>query len=398
MSTPNSKNNASSGPNKAEKSKSDPKPTEKVKVDKIYSDSEVIMRTEASEKKRNAVLVLLPFRIFKVIWDHVWNPGGRKTGDHLSLYQEITTVGMNTTPVISCRILIKELIEFLKSEKNDSKVIAALKGLEGHLRSIVVIEAENASPEAFKRFWANGVHVEVVQDLSPDQELYLAQDHDTVSRHKETVIRQAIDMLRRSCSIRDVTLKLWDELSTHFSALTGEQKAKIAASPTIAAKIKVMLKIRQGTVQNISSLAVKLPTYCLTAYLRDLSGEDGDKIKLGDARDLHKAQGDVGTKANPTKAFADLYASTVKNYGQASSGPKALSRKARGEFFGQYESPLWELIRQQLEGEANHDFTEIDCQLCDLSNEGKFTSEKFKLATEAIKKRLDAANARTDAA
>ena len=393
MSNGKSKENASSGPNPTNKVESDPKPTEKVKVDKIYSDAEVIMRTDASEKKRNAVLLLLPFRIFKVIWDHIWNPGGRKAGDHLSLYQEIVTVGMNTTPVVSCRIKIKELVELLKSEKNDKKVIAAMKGLEGHLRSIVVVEAEKASPDAFKKFWANGVHVEVIEGLSTDQELYLAQDHDTVSRDKEVVIRQAVDMFRRSCSVRDVTLKIWDELGLHFSALTGEQKAKIIAAPTVAEKIKVMLKIRRGTVQNISSLAIKLPAYCLTAYLRDLSGADGDKIKLGDARDLHKAQGKVGTKANPTKAFADLYAATVKNYGQAANGPKALTRKARGEFFGQYESPLWELIRQQMEGESNHDFTEIDCSLVDLSNEGLFTSDKFKLATEAIQKRLDAANA-----
>ena len=398
MSNAISKENASTVPNSVPKAENDPKVAEKVKVEKIYSDAEVVMRTDAAEKKRNAVLFLLPFRIFKAVWDFKWNPGGRKEGDHLSLYQEITTVGMNTKPIVSLRILIKELVELLKSEKNDKKVISSLKGLCGHLRSIVVIRSEKASPEAFKKFFADGIQIEIIEGLTPDQELYLAQDHDTVSRDKATVIRQAVDMFKRSCTVRDVTLKLWDELSIHFSALTGEQKAKIIAATTVADKIKVMLKIRRGVVQNLSSFAVKLPTYCLTAYLRSLTGEDGDKIKLSDARELHKAQGKAGTKTNPTKSFADLYARTIKEYGQAKNGPTPLTRKTRGEFFGMYESPLWELIRQHLEGEANFDFTEIDCQLTDLANEGKFSDDKFKIATEAIKKRLDAVNASTEAA
>lgn len=399
MNSSNSKNTAPTDPNEVKKPQSDPKPTDKVKVELTYSDAEVVMRSDAAEKKRNSVLFLLPFRIFKLIWDHVWNPGGRKEGDHLSLYQEITTVGMNTTPVISCRKLsVKELAELLKDKKNDKQIIGSLKGLEGHLRSLVVVQAEKASPEAFKKFWADGIHVEVIQGLSTDQELYLAQDHDTVSRHKEVVIRQAVDMLRRFCTIRDVTLKLWDELAVHFRPVDGVVKAKITAATTVSEKIKIMLKFRQGTMQNISSLAVKLPNYCLTAYLRSLSGEDGDKITLGNARDLHQAQGTAGTKANPTKTFADMYAQKTKEFGQISSGPKALSRKDRGLFFGQYQSPLWELIRQQMEGEGQYDFTEIDCQLTDLANEGKFNDDKFKLAEEAIQKRLDAANATTEAA
>ena len=363
------------------------------KIEKVYSDAEIVMRSDAAEKKRNAVLFSLPVRIFMAIWDYAWNPGGRKVGDHLSLYNEITTIGMNTKPVISSRITLKELVELLKDKKNDKSVIKALKGLCGHLRSVCVSQAEIENPEAFKKFWANGVDVEIVQSLDPNQELYLAEDHDTVSRDKETVIRQAVGMFQRSCTARDVTLKLWDELSIHFSPISGDNKAKIAAAPTIADKIKIMLKIRRGVVQNLSYLAVKLPDYCLKAYLRSLSGEDGDKLRLGDAVNLNTAQAKAGTKAHPTKTFVDLYAQKTDGYGKESDGPKPLNRKQRADFFGMYSNPLFELIRMIIEGEVQISLMEEDCQLLDLIATGEFSSDQFKIAVEAIQKRLDAANA-----
>lgn len=368
----------------------------KAKVDlpeATYSDSEIVMRTEAAEKKRNAVLLLLPWRIFKVIWHHDWNPGGRKEGDYLSLYTEICAIGINTNPIVSLRMAIAEVIELLKSPKNDPKVIKALWGLCGHLRTTCIIKAETDNPEAFKKHWADGVMVEIVQGLDPDQELYLAQDHDTVSRDKLTVVRQAIEQLGRGCSVRDVSLKLWSELEQNFSSVSDQCKAKIKAATTAKEKIKIMLDFRRGTVQNLFYLAVKLPDYCLKAYVRGLTGEEGDKLALADAVNLNTAQGKVGSKAIPTKTFLDLYASRTDSFDKINEGPKPLNAKQRKEFWGMLGSKVAEAFRLHLEGIKQLSFIDLDCELLTMEDEGTLVLPVLDIAAESLAIQKDIAQA-----
>jgi hypothetical protein len=393
MGNANTKETTINVPNPGDKDKDASKKADVTKEPAIFTDNEVLIRADAATKVRDSVLLLLPFRIFSLIWHYGWNPGGRKPDDHLSLVKEILAVGMTSTPVVSCRVKVKELVELMKSDKNDEKVVKALWGLRGHLRSIVVKQAKVDSPVAFEKHWGKGVPVEVVEGLTPVQELYIAEDHDTISRDKLTVIRQIINMFICGLSVRAVTLKMWDELLTHFNALNGKQKAKIAAASGDAAKIREMLDIKRGTVQNLGYLATKLPDYCLAAYIKTITGEDGDKLKLGDAVHLNTAQGTAGTKANPTKKFTDLYKSCIANYGKASSGVKPMNTKERFEFFGTFKSKLGEAIRMHIDREANFDFTNIDIFLQDSADAGHLVSPILEEAAASIQKRLDAANA-----
>lgn len=361
--------------------------------EKVYSDSEIVMRSEAAEAKRNAVLFLLPYRIFKAIWHNDWNPGGRKDDDYLSLYTEICAIGINTNPVVSLRIAIAEVIELLKNPKNDAKVIEAFWGLCGHLRKMGISKAETDNPEAFKKFWADGVMVEVVQGLDTAQELYLAQDHDTVARDKLSVVKQAVEALARGCSVRDVSLKLWSELEANFSSVSDQCKAKIKAATSTKEKITIMLGFRRGTVQNLYYLAMKLPDYCLKAYIRSLTGEEGDKIALHDAVNLNTAQGETGTKAIPTKTFTDLYAQRTNDFGKVDDGPTPLNKKQRKDFWGMYGSKLFEAFRLHLEGLQQLSFMELDCQLITMEDEGTLVDPVLEIAAESIEKKKDIAQA-----
>lgn len=375
-------------------------PAKNVKAEKpIYSDGDIVMAMEANEAKRGSIVMLIPFLVYKLIWDHNWNPGGRSKGDHLSLYTEILAVGMNTLQIVSSRIDVQRLEAIfakLIADPTNGKLIEeaakALHGLCGFLRSIVVCKANDNDPLAFEKHWANGIPCEVVFGLSTDQEMYVAQDHDTVSRSKVAIIEQAVLMFKKSRTVRDVTLKLFDELSTHFTALSGDQKKKINEAASDGDKIKEMLKIRRGVMQNISYLAIKLPPYCLQAYVRSLNGEAGDRIKLGDAVHLNTAN-KKGTKANPTKKFTDLYKQKVESFGKAKAGPKPLNQKQIAEFFGMYGNDLFELIRMHLMGEANIAFDEEDVQLIDLIESNELESDQFAVARESKQKAIDAANA-----
>ena len=377
----------------AEKPQTESEPPKKP-VEKTYTDEEVVMRTDAAEKRRNARLITLPFRIFELIWDYAWNPGKRAEGDHLALYEEITAVGLKVNPIVSVGMKVDELIELLKDAKNDKRVVKALLGLCGHLRSIGVRQAKAESPKAFAKFWANGIQVEAIEGLTDTQKYYIACDHDTVSRSKPSIIQQAIEMFKRGCTEKDVALTLWDELNIAFRPLNGKQKAKIREAKGVAAKAKAMFLIRRGAVQNIHYYATKLPDYCLQAYMREVKGEEGEKLKHADAVDLHTAQGEVGTKANPTKAFTDLYALRIKTYGQKDEGPKVLNKKQLMEFFGQYRSPFWEALRLHIMGEAKLNFDDEDMQLLACEQGGDFGTPNFTTANASIKKRLDAANAK----
>ena len=362
------------------------------KVVEIYSPTVALMMAEANTAMKQKATVILPFDVFKSdkVWDEKWNPGKRGANDHLSLFNEIVEVGMKTNPLVGFRGKRSYFDELVKAA-NIKGLIALLIGLQGYLRRRCIVIAEKQNKPAFEKHWSKGITVDIVFDMAPEQELYIARDHNTISRSRVVVIEQAIDMFQCGRSEVDVALTLWDELATHWRPVTPEQMAKILAHKDLKGQATEMKQVRRGVMQQLHYLANNLPLYALEAALRSERGDDGPKIKLGDAISLNTANQE-GTQLTPTGSFTELFKSKVEQYGKKKVAAVRTTAEMK-EFFGRLGSQTMEALRMYYFKEADINLMDIDSQLCDNEGAGNINSPYFEMTKAAKAARQDAANA-----
>lgn len=373
----------------AEKPKAEAKPA---KVVEVYSSTVALMMANANAAMKQKAIIVLPFDVYKSdkVWDEKWNPGKRGPNDHLSLYSEIVEVGMKTFPLLNFDGSRTEF-EKLQADKAIDALIDHLDGLQGFLRKrVVVIAAKNDKP-AFDKHWSKGITVDIVFGMTKEQQTYLARDHNTISRSRVAVIDQAVDMFQCGRTEIDVCLTIWDELATHWRPTTPEQMAKILAHKDLKSQAQEMKKVRRGVMQQLHYLACNLPLYALEAALRSERGDEGPKIKLGDAISLNTANQD-GTQTTPTGSFTELFKTKVKDYGKKKTAAVRTTAEMK-EFFGRLGSQTAEAFRMYYFKEADINFMDIDSQLVDNENAGNIASPYFEMTKLAKAARQDAANA-----
>jgi len=329
-----------------------------------YSDKEVVMRHGANTAMSNSTTVTIPVGVFLKIWDYDWNPGGRSDDDFISLYDEITTVGMNTRPVISCNVDADSLTNLTAA-----KAAKALLGLRGHLRSKVVANCKDKNPDRFDALWANGVVCEVVTGLSKEQQYYLACDHNTVPRDKVAIARQAVSMRKRGCTERDVILQLWDELATVFNPLQPKRITMIKAATTLADKIKEMVAARRGVVQLFSKFS-QLPDKVFGAWENSEKGKEGAKISHSDVATLWTAN-KGGTVKSPTVGFEAAFDVCTAEYGKPkTTGPKPMNVNKLEELYLQIGSKTLQALYLKIRYSNEMDLEELDSLLLTLEQDG----------------------------
>jgi len=363
-----------------------------VKAVEIYTSTVALMMTEANAAMKQKATVVIPFDVFKAdkVFDEKWNPGGRGVNDHLSLYNEIVEAGMKTFPLLNFRGTRPEFDGLMKA-KNNKALIAALFLLQGYLRRRIAVLAETKDKAAFEKHWKDGITVDIVFGMTPEQELYLARDHNTISRSRPSVIEQAIDMFQCGRSEIDVCLTLWDELATHWRPVTPEQMAKILSHKDLKKQAQEMKGVRRGVMQQLHYLACNLPLYALEAAMRSERGEDGPKIKLGDAIALNTANKE-GTQTTPTGSFTEQFQQKVEQYGKKKAAATRTTAEMK-EFFGRCGSQTLEAIRMFYFKEADINIMDIDSQLCDNEGASNINSPYFEMTKAAKAARQDAANA-----
>lgn len=377
---------------KTEAKKTEAKASKPTKVVEIYNPTVALMMSEANTAMKKKATVIIPFDIFKSdkVWNEDWNPGRRGANDHLSLYTEIVEVGMKTNPLLNFRGPRSKFDELVKANHNKD-LIDLLNGLQGYLRRRCTIIAEKQDKPAFEKHWSKGITVDIVYNMTPEQELYLARDHNTITRSRVAVIEQAIDMFQCGRSEVDVCLTLWDELASHWRPVTPEQMVKILAHSDLKGQASEMKKVRRGVMQQLHYLASNLPLYALEAAYRSEKGEDGPKIKLGDAIDLNKANGE-GSQQTPTGSFTELFQQKVEQYGKKKASTTRTTAEMK-EFFGRLGSQTMEAVRMFYFKEADINFMEIDSQLCDNEGADNIVSPYFEMTKASKQARQDAANA-----
>lgn len=363
-----------------------------LKVVEIYNPTVALMMSEANAAMKQKATVSLPFDIFKSdkVWNEAWNPGKRGANDHLSLYNEVIEVGLKTNLLLNFRSSRAKFDELIKAT-HIKGLIELLIGLQGYLRRRCVVIAEKRDKPAFEKHWSKGIIVDIVFEMTPEQELYLARDHNTISRSRVAVIEQAIDMFQCGRTEVDVCLTLWDELATHWRPVTPEQMVKILAHKDLKGQSTEMKDVRRGIMQQMHYLACNLPLYALEAAYRGEKGEDGPKIKLGDAVDLNKANRE-GTQQTPTGSFSELFQQKVEEYGKKKSSSTRTAAEMK-EFFGRLGSQTMEAVRMYYYKEADINFMEIDSQLCDNESAENIVSPYFEMTKASKLARQDAANA-----
>lgn len=383
--------------NKAEKSKTEaakPKTeAEKpVKAVEIYSSTVALMMSSANTAMKDKATIVLPFVVFASdkVWNEKWNPGRRGPNDHLSLYTEIVEVGMKTFPLLNFRGTRAEFDKLMTA--NDTKgLIALLNGEQGFLRRRCVIIASKENKPSFEKHWAKGVMVDVVFGMTPEQELYLARDHNTISRSRISVMEQGVEMFQSGRTEIDVALTLWDELSVHWNTTTSDQMKRILAHKDLKGQAQEMKKVRRGIVQPLHYLANSLPLYALEAMYRGETGNDGPKIKLNDAYDLNKANKE-GSQQTPTGTFSEVFKGKVEEFGKKKVATTRTTAEMK-EFFGRTASNVLEAIRMFYFKEADINIMDIDSQLCDNEAADNIASPYFEITKAAKAARQDAANA-----
>jgi hypothetical protein len=321
------------------------------------------MQADAIQKLHAAKLVYLTVDQVTASADEAWNPGKRDAEDWKGLAPHIIAVGQKEPIVLS-----------LRSGTIDAIAKAVLWLMRGFLRMNVAQYVDDLKDGTFERVYPKGIPALVVLGLTPDQEYFLACDHDTITRSPWALILQGIEMFAQGYNEGDIAIAMNAELTSAFPP-NGEYKGKLAEAKTPADFDKLVKSHWRQKTQEMKA-AYRLPKPAFEAYKNWQLGIEGPQLNGTQLKKLDATNSKGGTATAPTAEYLTEMGSFLLANATGTAGPKPLAQSKMKEAYKLYASDTFKGICAIYALSIKLDVRELDAQLAELEKAGTITHSK----------------------